>query len=552
MDSRPHQSRVLKFGVFEVDLELRELRKSGLRIKLAGQPFEVLRMLLERPQQLVTREELQRRLWPKNTFVDYELALKKAVNRIREVLGDDAHSPRFIETIPRRGYQFIAPISEKGDALGVVLLPPAESPKRQHKLKFVLLLGTGTCVLVLAVLGFVSGKLSRRGTTAGATPAIRSLAVLPLQNLPNDATQEYFSDGMTDALITELAQIGSLKVISRTSSMQYKQTKKKLPEIARELDVDGIIEGTVQRYGDRVRITAQLIEGTTDNHVWAKSYEGDAHDALALERQVTEDVARQIQAHLERSDQRPPAQSRRVNSRVLDTYLEGNYHLHRFSRGAGDEEKRKASELFQQVIDAEPDFAQAYVGMARAHYELSQGSSEDTGIVRRAAEKAVQLDPASSDAWETLAAVKEHPFWDWSGAEHDYQKAITLGPSNAAAHEGFCNFLGEMGQLDEGLKECDIAQQLDPNEDHLALILYLRREYDRSIAGLEMMLKLHPNDGSLHAALYQDYAKKGMYKESIQHLSQTSDLFGFPEAADHIHRAFARSGFPAVVSHQKT
>jgi serine/threonine protein kinase len=416
---------------------------------------------------------------------------------------------------------------------------------KRHKVEAsaasVLVLGLAAAWLTSQAFGL------RDRTPQSPSMRIRSLAVLPLANLSGDPTQEYFSDGVTDELITDLAQIGSLKVISRTSSMQYKQTKKPLPEIARELKVDGIIEGSVQRSGDRVRITAQLIEGTTDKYVWAKSYEGDTHDAFALERQVTEEIARQIQAHLETSDQRPPAQSRRVNSKVLDTYLEGNYHLHRYSRGAGDEEKRKASVLFQQVIDAEPDFAQAYVGMARAHYELSRGSSEDTRIVRRAAEKAVQLDPASSDAWLILADVKVHPFWDWSGAEHDFQKAITVGPSNAAAHASFGNFLGEMGQLDEGLKECDIAQQLDPNEDHLAFILYLRREYDRAIAGLEMMLKLHPNDGNLHAALYSDYVKKGMYKESVQHLSQAVDLFGFPEAADHIHRAFVRSGFPGAM-----
>ncbi|HST12703.1 MAG TPA: winged helix-turn-helix domain-containing protein, partial [Terriglobales bacterium] len=271
MDRSPTQSPVLKFGVFEVDLAAGELRKCGMRRNLSGQPFEVLRILLEHPQQLVTREEIRQRVWPDNTFVDYDLALKRVINRLREALGDSADNPRFIETIPRKGYRFIAPVSENGIEQKVAE-SPAESPaqnmaaqaartSRGRSLKIAIGIAAG---IVLLVVGFVVSRLGLWRSTLSSASQIHSLAVLPLQNLSADPAQEYFSDGMTDALITDLAQIGSVKVISRTSSMQYKQTKKSLPEIAHELNVDGIIEGTVQRSGDRVRITAQLIYGPAD------------------------------------------------------------------------------------------------------------------------------------------------------------------------------------------------------------------------------------------------------------------------------------------------
>ena len=246
-------------------------------------------------------------------------------------------------------------------------------------------------LIALAAIFDVGGL--RTGLRANAAPQIRSLAVLPLQNLSADPAQEYFSDGMTDALITDLAQIGSLKVISRTSSMQYRNTKKSLPEIARELNVDGIVEGTVQRSGDRVRISAQLIQGIADKHIWANSYERDLRDVFVLERDVTDDIARQIQARLGTSNQPPPVASRPVNPKALEAYLEGNYHLDRFGMGSGDEADRKAADYFQQAIDEDPNFTRAYLGLARAHSDLLQGSSQDTAIRRRAVEAALRLDP---------------------------------------------------------------------------------------------------------------------------------------------------------------
>ena len=406
----------------------------------------------------------------------------------------------------------------------------------------------GILVLAGAAAIFGLNAFKARERLAGGTPSpqIQSLAVLPLANLSGDPAQEYFSDGMTDALITELAQIGSLRVISRTSSMQYKQTKKSLPEIARELNVDGIVEGTVQRSGDRVRINAQLIQGPTDKHLWANSYERDLRDVFVLEKDVTDDIARQVQVKAKTPDQATAAQPRPVNPKVFEAYLQGKYHLQKFSRGSGDDEKRKASEFFQQAIDADPDFAPAYVGLSDAHGGTLQGSTEDQVIDKKAAEKAVELDPTLSEAWQNLGEVR-YASWDWRRAEESYRRAITLNPNNAGAHDDLSEILDDIGRLEEGWKESQIAQQLDPNHNHLYCALYHRGEYDRAIQFNLTMLESDPNSGYLHHQLYEAYAAKGMYKESVQHLEQVVILFGFPEEAPRLRRAFAASGYAGAM-----
>ena len=539
--------RVLKFGVFEVDLEAGELRKSGMQLKLVGQPFQVLQLLLQHPQEIVTREELRKCLWPEDTFVDYDLALKRIINRLREVLGDSAENPRFVETIPRRGYRFIAAVNGNGVAAPSVEDRPeaaktVETRGSRLDLRTRIAASLGVAALLLAALGFGSQGLWQRLSGKGTVPQIRSIAVLPLQNLSADSSQEYFSDGMTDALITDLAQIGSLKVISRTSSMQYKQTKRSLPEIARELNVDGIVEGTVQRSGDRVRITAQLIYGPADKHLWANSYERDMRDIFALERDVTEDIARQVKAQITTEHQAGVAQPRPVNLDALEAYLEGNFHLNKGLMGPRDEELRVAGKYFQNAIDADPTFAPAYIGLAEAHHNLFWPSSEDFAIMKASAEKALELAPTSSEAHDEVGTSKREDR-DWAGAEEESRRAIALNPNSASAHDSLGKCLDMIGKLDEGWKEYEIAQELDPNQDHLSWALNIRGQHDRAIELLRKSAERRPDDAVIHYFLAENYARKGLYKEWDQELGQSLTLLGLPELASRIHRAFVTSGY---------
>src|SRR5438309_3708363 len=301
-----HPSRgAVRFGVFEVDLRVGELRKRGVKIKLQDQPFQILQILLERSGEVVTREELRGRIWPADTFVDFDQGLNNAIKRLRESLSDSPDNPRFIETVPRHGYRFI-------------------------------------------------GNL-------GATPGrIKSLAVLPLENLSRDPEQEYFAEGLTEALITTLAKVGELRVVSRTSAMLYKGVHKSMREIARELDVDAIIEGTVLRVGRRVRITAQLIDAPKETHLWAESYERDLRDVLTLQAEVTQAIAREIRVKLTPQERKHLAQTRAVDPEAYEAYLKGRYHWNRRSRdGLG-----KATQHFQQAIASDPTYAAAYAGLA--------------------------------------------------------------------------------------------------------------------------------------------------------------------------------------------
>src|SRR5215469_16286680 len=385
---------LLSFGTFKVDLKTSELRKAGTKQKLAPQPFQVLQALLERPGEVVTREQLRDLLWPDHTYVDYDLALKKAINRLREVLGDSAGSPHFIETVPRQGYRFLGQVQAVGSS--------TRSPTSPVGVHWKLTVGLTCAIAAGLIFAFNVGKLRTRIFAYSRPVEIRSIAVLPLENLSHDSNQEYFADGMTDALITDLAQIGSLKVISRTSSMQYKQLKKPLPEIARELNVDGIVEGTVQRSGDRVRITGQLIDATHDRHLWAASYEHDLKDVLALQDEVARAIAGEIRVKLKPEEASRLTHARAVDPDVYESYLKGRYFFERWNADG----RRKALDYFRQAVARDPGFPPAYSGLAdtlemRSYFNESMGPEERTNAIA-AAQEALRLDNSFADAHASL------------------------------------------------------------------------------------------------------------------------------------------------------
>jgi len=535
----------IQVGPWLVEPSLNIVSRNGTAVHLEPKVMEVLLCLATHPGEVVSKEELLKAVWP-DTFVTDD-ALKHCVSDLRRVFEDDAREPRVIETIPKRGYRLVAPVflasgarNSSTQAAAIPGIAGAAGTGSRRVWRWAL--GVSGVVLVAALL------ISLRGgrADAGAVTPIHSLAVLPLQNLSADPAQEYFSDGMTDALITDLAQIGSLKVISRTSIVHYKKTEKTLPEIARELNVDGIIEGTVQREGDRVRITAQLIYAPSDKHLWANSYERDMRDVFWLEQDVAQDIAHQVQDRLIVAKPAQPSQPRLVKPEVLDAYIQGNYHLQGSGRGEGEEEVTKAETYFQRAIDLDPNFAPAYIALARAHNSFSRGGAEDLAIMRSAAEKAVALDPTSSDAALTLGDA-QHMAWDWHGAEESYRRAVALNPNSAPAHGALGGLLDEFGRMEEGWKEFEIAQELDPNQDHLADPLYVRGQFDRAIALRQKTALRDPGLGYNHYALAMNYAQKGMFNQFVLEMGKAGTLFGMPEIGGRLQHAYDQSGGQAAL-----
>jgi TolB-like protein/DNA-binding winged helix-turn-helix (wHTH) protein/Tfp pilus assembly protein PilF len=526
-------SPAIRFGVFELDLHTRELRKAGRKVGIQEQPLCVLVSLLERPGELVTREELRQKLWQADTFVDFDTALNKAITKIRDVLGDSASSPRFVETLPKRGYRFIAPIEK--------LAPPeAALPETSVGFGARAKLAAMAIVLLLAVIAWI------RWPRESAPARIRSIAVLPLDNLSGDPNQEYFADGMTDELITDLAQIHTLRVISRTSVMQFKHTKKNLPQIAAELNVDAVIEGSVVRSGNKVRVTAQLLDARQDRHLWAASYEREMTDILGLEGQVAKSIADQVRVKLTpeedaRLEKRGPA-----NPEAYDALLKGRFLWNKRNAAAAE----KAIGYFRQAVEIEPGNAEAWAALAGCYASLGS----DIGAVdpakaapeaRAAAAKALELDPNLAEAHGTLARIKLWYDWDWAGSEREYRRAIELNPNDSMIHVLYSHYLLVRKRFDEALEENRRALDLAPLDIlcsmHLAWLYYDAREGDKTVAQSKRVLEMDPGFTGAYLFVARGYELQGKWSEAITAYEQARDTYGAQYLAGVAH-AWAASG----------
>src|SRR6266446_2386560 len=458
-------ARVLRFDTFELDLRTGELRKRGVKLRLQGQPLQLLRILLQGAGNLVTREELRSQLWPADTFVDFDHSLHNAIGRIRETLGDSAETPRYIETLPRRGYRFIAPVEQvqalrsseaNGNKTREALAVAPQSKTRAATLALTL--------LVLAASGSAFWLVRAVSRPTSAAPRSRSIAVLPLENLSGDPSQEYFADGMTEQLITDLAKVSSLRVISRTSVMRYKGTKKGLPEIARELNVDGIVEGSVMRSGNRVRITAQLLHAPTDKHLWAEAYERDLDDVLRLQNEVAQAIAQQVRAQLTPQQQARFRSASSVNPDAYEAYLRGRYYLS--NQFTTEQPLNTAKSYFEESIRKDPGFALAYSGLADSYVYLAifrQLSPEAAyKPAKEALRKALELDDSIGEAHDTLGQLSWRFEWNWDAAEREFNHAIALAPSYSCAHEDRAVYLSFIGRRAEALAEIAKSSELDP------------------------------------------------------------------------------------------
>jgi TolB-like protein/DNA-binding winged helix-turn-helix (wHTH) protein/Tfp pilus assembly protein PilF len=528
MDPREPTPRVLRFGVFELDRRSGELRKDGVRVRLQEQPLKVLDALLAEPGEPVTREALRQRLWPDDTFVDFDNGLNRAINRLRGALGDEADNPRFIETLERRGYRFIAPVGavDAPKSATAPSVPETSSRTERGHRRPAWLGGAVAAAAVVGLLIAFAPALRRRARPDEHAP-IRSLAVLPLANLTGDPAQEYFSDGMTDALITNLASLPALRVISRQSVMRYKGSAKPLPEIARELGVEGVVEGSVVRSGGRVRITAQLIHAATDRHVWARSYERPLEDVLALQGELSRAIAEEIRITVGTEHSRRLTSERRVKPEAYDAYLLGRHHWNQRTETSLE----KALEYFQVAVAKDPDFALAHAGLAMSYAPRlifgyvppGRGLAEQKG----AALRALELDPGLGDARAALAAARAQE-WDWAGAEDEFRRAVDADPSSTLGHLWYGWYLHAMGRFDESLAHRRRALELDPLNGPVnrgvALELAATGRDAEAVAQWQRALELEPNSASTDIALALLNFERGHTALASKHLERARSL----------------------------
>lgn len=539
-----------------------------MKVRLQGQPLQVLETLLRQTGEMVTREELRAEIWKGDTFVDFDHSLHNAIARLREVLGDSAENPRYIETLPRRGYRFLVPVESKGggprpeskgidvetSTAGQIPSPVDAEPRAYARPS-----GRRAKLLALAlVAGLVLiGALSLSGVRERLfghpkAPHIESLAVLPLVNLSGDPEQDFFADGMTEALITDLGKISALRVISRTSVVQYKGTKKPLPEIARELNVDGLVEGTVSRSGNHLRITANLLQASPEKHLWAESYESDIGDVLALQGQVAQAIAREIQVKLTPKEEELLGSTRSVDPQAHDDYLRGRYLCDKDTR----EPVEKGIKYFELAIKEAPSDPLGYAGLANCYGLLSWGGDIFVGDlspteylpkVRDAASQALRLDENLAEAHTSLACVELILNWNWKAAEREFKRAIELNPSYTPAHIWYAHYLAAMGRSDESVAEAKRSLELDPlsefTMDFGEWAFYLNQHYDLATEQSRKTLELAPEMPWSHYDFGQIYDATGRHRDAIEEYIKAQEVFGLsPSRLAELRTAYQQSG----------
>jgi len=537
---------VVRFGIFELDVSAGELRKRGIRLPIQGLPLQILGILAAKPGEVVTRDELRNRLWPADTFVDFDHSIRNAFARFRDALDDSAETPRYVEKLPRRGYRFIGQV----DTSSLARVTPAERralalltnvTKRPSKVAI-------TLIVLVATVGL--GTLAYVHTLRrGAPSPIRSLAVLPLENLTGNPDQEYFVDGMTDALTTDLAQITDVKVISRTSAMQYKGVRKPLPEIAQALGVDAVVEGSVVRSGPRVRVTAQLIHAPTDRHLWAESFEGPANDVLSIQDDVVRAISSRIQGKLHFHPEETTSPRKPSNPDAYEAYLRGLYFFDKREAEASS----RSVEYFRKAIETDPGFAPAYAGLAEAlparNWFHGRPSVDVMPEAKAAAKRALELDDRLAEAHTALGALLSLYDWNWREAEKELKRALELNPNNSLAHERYMMWLLSAGRLPDAVVEAKRAQQLDPlsffMNREVGHSLYVAGRYDEALEQLRRSEELEPRSSDVvRNWIAWIYELQGKQKEAVElGLSQMAEE-GIPQAEiNSLRRAYTGGGW---------
>lgn len=543
---------ILRFNDTELDVGRFEIRRNGRALRLERMPMELLILLASRQGELVTREEVVEHLWGKGVHVDADQGINTAIRKIRLCLRDTAESPIYIQTVVGKGYRFIPPISPSLTAVPVNQGEPSpnlegiDSPNislprfsRSSMKKWLAM------AVIVAAVAAVSAWLWFAHRERQDAP-IRAIAVLPLENLSADSAQDYFVDGVTDELITELAKMGSVRVISRTSSMQYKHAKGNLRKIASELNVDAVVEGAVARSGNRVRITVQLIRASSDQHLWANSYERDVSDILALQTEIAASVARELRVEL--ALQVPaPTSPRILNQEAYAEYLRGRYAWNLRREPA----LLEAIQHFESAIRIDPGFAQAYSALADCHTALgylnTRSPEETFPNARLAAQKALELDNSLAEPHASLAYYYLYYARDWNASEAEFRKAIELNPNYALAHDWYGVYLTARGRWTEALAQIKKARELDPLSMPIStdegFSLYYSGDYDAAIKSLQETLAMDPAFPLAHLWLGRAYEEKSMYPEAIAEFEKVQKaLPGWPVAIAATGWVYGRSG----------
>lgn len=488
--------QLIRFGVFELDPQTGELRRRGVRVKLQEQPLLMLLALLENPGRVVTREDLRKRIWPENTFVEFDHGLYSALARLRDALRDSAENPRFIETLPRRGYRFIASIET------VPAASPQPAVRRTSSRRYLTLAVAAAALLACSALLLSS---SGRWRSLGGTPSIRSVAVLPLENFSGDPAQNFFADAMTEALTTELARGSSLRVVSRTSSMRYKETHKSLPEIAQELKVDAIVEGSVLRSGDQVRITADLVRADDDRHLWTETFERNLTDILRLQREVAQAIAQNVSAQVgaNRMAQAKPAAA--IDTQAYEAYINGVAARGNAWGFATKSALERSVRFYEEAIQKQPDFAPAHMGLAEAYMTLGEFRGLPTMVAygRSKAElaKALALDDSLPRAQAFLANLTWRFDWDWQAADKQLREAIKRNPTDIDAHCYLAMTLFWRHRREEASSELAAVQALDPVKSHPfaeAAMNFHLRDYPRMLEAIQRIVETDADDWAVH------------------------------------------------------
>ena len=515
----------------ELDTVRYELRRGDRVLRLEKIPMELLILLVGRKDQLVGRREIIEKLWGKDVFLDTEQGINTAVRKIRLALGDDPENPKFLQTVVGKGYRFVGPVTVVGGrspSTHTAEAPSSETTEQENLLGQTKGLRLRAILIAAAII--VGGALALRYSGIADRwfprhPAIGSIAVLPLKNFSGNPADDYFADGMTDELITNLAKISSLRVTSYTSVAAYKATTKPLPQIARELHVDAVLEGSVVRAGDQIRITTQLIYGPSDKQLWAEEYQRALRDVLSLQREVARDVAQEVRVTLTPSDQRRLATAGAIDPAAYETYLRGRSYWNQRNEAS----LHKAIEQFSKAAEIEPTYAAAYSGIADCYTTMGYLSYMDPldafPQARTAATKAIELDPTLAEAHASLAYYNLYHAWNWEEAEKEFKRAIELNPNYATAHEWYSYYLSAMGRFDEAWTEIQRARELDP----LAVIIstdvgfnyFYRHDYDGAISQLRQTLAVSPKFPLAHLWLGRAYQQKKLYAEAIDEFNKT-------------------------------